>query len=108
MSRDMVPIHMRDPFMKDPFFSSTWEEFDRMKHEMMEGSKNFWEKVDKDFANFEDTVKTSHHEMDRQMAPFRPQLPRWAIPEDVKDMWKPSLPQGSQEVKFYLVQLPII
>jgi hypothetical protein len=47
MSRDMVPINMRDPFMKDPFFSSTWEEFDKIKHEMMEKSKNFWEKVDK-------------------------------------------------------------
>ncbi len=43
----MVPINMRDPFMKDPFFSSTWEEFDKIKHEMMEKSKNFWEKVDK-------------------------------------------------------------
>jgi hypothetical protein len=46
MSRDMVPINMRDPFMKDPFFSSTWEEFDKIKHEMMEKSKNFWENVD--------------------------------------------------------------
>jgi hypothetical protein len=98
MSRDMVPINMRDPFMKDPFFSSTWEEFDKIKHDMMERSKNFWEKVDKDFTNFEDTVKTTHDQMDRQMAPFRPQLPRWAIPEDVKDRWAPMLPQDSQEV----------
>jgi hypothetical protein len=94
----MVPINMRDPFMKDPFFSSTWEEFDKIKHDMMERSKNFWEKVDKDFTNFEDTVKTTHDQMDRQMAPFRPQLPRWAIPEDVKDRWAPMLPQDSQEV----------
>ena len=47
MSRDMVPINMRDPFMKDPFFSSTWEEFDKIKHDMMEKSKSFWGKVDK-------------------------------------------------------------
>lgn len=100
MSRDMVPINMRDPFMKDPFFSSTWEEFDKMKHDMMERSKNFWEKVDKDFTNFEDTVRTQHLDMDRQMSAFRPQLPKWAIPEDLKDKWAPMIPhQNSQEVK---------
>ena len=47
MSRDMVPINMRDPFMKDPFFSSTWAEFDKINHDMMEKSKCFWGKVDK-------------------------------------------------------------
>ena len=101
----MVPINMRDPFMKDPFFSSTWEEFDKIKHDMMERSKNFWEKVDKDFTNFEDTVKTTHDQMDRQMAPFRPQLPRWAIPDEVKDRWAPMLPQDSQEVCYVIIAL---
>jgi hypothetical protein len=47
MSRDMVPINIRDPFMKDPFFSSTWDEFDAMRTEMMEKSKSFWGQVDK-------------------------------------------------------------
>jgi len=54
-----------------------------------------------DFTNFEDTVRTSHDEMDRQMAPFRPQLPAWAIPDDVRDKWAPMLPQNtSNEVCF--------
>ncbi len=43
----MVPINIRDPFMKDPFFSSTWDEFDAMRTEMMEKSKSFWGQVDK-------------------------------------------------------------
>ena len=42
---DMVPINMRDPFWKDPFFSSTWEEFDKMRSDMMARSKDFWSKV---------------------------------------------------------------
>jgi len=84
MSRDMVPISIRDPFFKDPFFSSTWEEFDKMRTDMMAKSKDFWGKVDSDFANFEEQVKKSHSEMDSQMSPFRPQLPGWAIPDSLR------------------------
>jgi len=78
-SRDMVPMNIRDPFFKDPFFSSTWEEFDKMRQDMISSSKDFWGKVDKDFANFDEQVKKSHADMDRSMAVFRPQLPRWAV-----------------------------
>jgi len=84
MSRDLVPISMREPFFKDPFFSSTWEEFDKMRTDMMAKSKDFWGKVDSDFANFEEQVKKSHQEMDSQMTPFRPQLPAWAIPDNLR------------------------
>lgn len=84
MSRDMVPISIRDPFFKDPFFSSTWEEFDKMRTDMMAKSKDFWGKVDSDFTNFEEQVKKSHQEMDTQMSPFRPQLPAWAIPDNLR------------------------
>jgi len=75
----MVPMNIRDPFFKDPFFSSTWEEFDKMRQDMISSSKDFWGKVDKDFANFDEQVKKSHADMDRSMAVFRPQLPRWAV-----------------------------
>ena len=99
MSRDMVPINMRDPFWKDPFFSSTWEEFDQMRTDMMARSKDFWGKVDQDFANFDDTVRKQHAEMDRQMAPLRPQLPNWAIPSDLKDKWQPMGHMDGDQVK---------
>ncbi|QQP54812.1 Lethal2essential for life, partial [Caligus rogercresseyi] len=75
MSRDMVPINVRDPFWKDPFFSSTWDEFEKMRTEMMNSSKDFWSRVDDDFNNFDESVRRTHEEMDRQMAPLRPQLP---------------------------------
>ena len=42
---DMVPLG-RDGFFKDPFFSSTWEEFDQERNLRMSNSQNnFWEKV---------------------------------------------------------------
>jgi len=84
MSREMVPISIRDPFFKDPFFSSTWEEFDKMRQDMMAKSKDFWGRVDKDFTNFDEQVKKAHQDMDTQMTSFRPQLPTWAIPDTLK------------------------
>ena len=96
---DMVPINMRDPFFKDPFFSNTWDDFDKMRNEMMSRSKQFWSKVDEDFANFDETVRQSHSDMDRQMAPFQPQLPRWAIPDDLRPKWTPMTnPEGNEVI----------
>jgi len=98
MSRDIVPINERDLFWKDPFFSTTWDEFDKMRQDMMAKSKDFWGRVNKDMANFDDAVKKSHAEMDLSMAPFRPQLPAWAIPETVKEVWKPMMTKTNDEV----------
>ena len=73
MSRDIVPIDERGLFWKDPFFSTTWDEFDKMRQDMMSRSKGFWDNVNKDMANFDEAVKKSHAEMDMSIAPFRPQ-----------------------------------
>ena len=104
-SKDMVPINMRDPFWKDPFFSSTWDEFDKMRNDMMSRSKTFWSKVDEDFANFDDTVKKEHDKMDQQMAPFHPQLPRWAVPEDLRPRWTTQVSQEGNEVCVCIISL---
>jgi len=100
-SRDMVPISIRDPFFKDPFFSSTWEEFDKMRQDMVAKSKDFWGKMDSDFANFEDQVKKTHQDMDMQMSPFRPQLPTWAIPDGLRTEMMPfqSMRSDDQVIK---------
>lgn len=98
MSRDIVPINERDLFWKDPFFSTTWDEFDKMRTDMMAKSKQFWDNCNKDMANFDDAVRKSHSEMDMGMAPFRPQLPSWAMPESVKDKWMPMMTKANDEV----------
>nr|APH81350.1 Hsp20 [Tigriopus kingsejongensis] len=96
MSRDIVPTK-RDPFFKDPFFSSTWDEFEKMRQDMMVKSKEFWGNMDQDFANFDDEIRKTHSDMDRQMMPSMPQLPRWAIPEDLKPKWSPMLTSATHD-----------
>ena len=104
MSKDLIPITPRDQFWKDPFFSSTWGDFDKMRTDMMAQSKDFWTKVDSDFANFDEMVKKQHSEMDSQMAVQMPQIPRWAVPEEVKGKWAPMLARqdSSGEVILFL------
>merc|ERR1712213_289963 len=98
MSRDLVPISIRDPFFKDPFFSSTWDEFDKMRQDMMARSKDFWGRVDTDMSNFDEQVKRTHADMDMAMSPFRPQLPTWAIPDSASAGLSGLMPSRHDEV----------
>ena len=108
MSRDIVPINERDLFWKDPFFSTTWDEFDKMRTDMMAKSKDFWDNCNKDMANFDDAVRKSHLDMDMGMAPFRPQLPSWAMPDSIKDKWAPMMTKANDEVRINLTTLEML
>jgi len=41
-----VPITLRDLFWQDPFFSSNWEDFHQLHDEMMQETRNIWQKFD--------------------------------------------------------------
>merc|ERR1712066_658713 len=69
------------------FFSSTWDEFDQMRNQMMEKNHGFWDKVDQDMKEFEKCVSQMEADMDSANAPLRPSLPSWAFPEDHKKNW---------------------
>ena len=84
----MVPLG-RDGFIKDPFFSSTWEEFDQERNLRLNKSKQsgFWDKMEKDMEDFERSVASMEADLDQRMAPFRPSLPDWALPQDQQKNW---------------------
>ena len=42
---------MRDFFFDDPFFRSTWEDFDRVREAMFQESRDMWKRFDEDFRN---------------------------------------------------------
>merc|ERR1712098_622949 len=69
---------------KEPFFSSTWDEFDDMRYQMMGKNQGFWDKVDQDMKEFECCVS----KMEAESAPLRPEVPDWALPPDRKHDWK--------------------
>ena len=48
----VVPISLRDPFFDDPHFSSSRQEFDDLRRDMMREAKDFWTRVDDDSFDF--------------------------------------------------------
>jgi len=42
-----VPTTLRDNFFSDPFFKNAWEDFERIRNEMMRESRAFWERAHK-------------------------------------------------------------
>merc|ERR1712032_191229 len=56
--RGLVPFSKE---AKEPFFSSTWDEFDQMRNQMMEKNHGFWDKVDQDMkVKYELTAQDLH------------------------------------------------
>merc|ERR1712212_1075327 len=51
MAEKRVPMTMRDFFFDDPFFKSSWEDFDKLREKMFEESRDMWKKFDQDFRD---------------------------------------------------------
>jgi HSP20 family molecular chaperone IbpA len=49
MANTSVPVTYRDLFFEDPFFKSSWEDFDRVKEAMFQESRDMWKKFDENF-----------------------------------------------------------
>merc|ERR1712107_661647 len=51
MQESRVPMTMRDFFFDDPFFKSSWEDFDKVREKMFQESRDMWKKFDMDFRD---------------------------------------------------------
>ena len=49
MAEKRVPMTMRDFFFDDPFFQSSWEDFDKVRDAMFQESRDMWKRFDEDF-----------------------------------------------------------
>merc|ERR1712211_195589 len=50
MTDSRVPMTMRNFFFDDPFFKSSWEDFDKVREKMFQESRDMW-KFDQDFRD---------------------------------------------------------
>jgi len=51
MAESRVPMTMRDFFFDDPFFKSSWDNFDQVRERMFQESRDQWKKFDQDFRD---------------------------------------------------------
>ena len=45
----LVPLTMRDFFFEDPYFQSSWCDYDRLRNYMFRQPRDVWKKFDNDF-----------------------------------------------------------
>ncbi len=45
----MVPMTLRDFFFDDPYFQSSWHDYDRMRRTMFQEPRDMWKRFDDDF-----------------------------------------------------------
>ncbi len=65
-----VPVTLRDHFWRDPFFSSNWEDFDKIRQQMIEDSKQMWSKFNEDFSRMGTTSSSSSSALSRSVKSF--------------------------------------
>merc|ERR1712168_650982 len=51
MAESRVPMTMRDFFFDDPFFKSSWDNYDQVRERMFQESRDMWKKFDQDFRD---------------------------------------------------------
>lgn len=83
----VMPIQMREDLLRDPFFSSSWSEFEEDRNLMTKQTGDFWDKVESDMAKFEAGLADIERDMDKRMSPHQTRVPDWAIPEQHKHNW---------------------
>ena len=57
-SSSRVPMTLRDFFFADPFFKSSWDDFDQLRQEMGRESTDFWSSVEKDMRSMESRMSS--------------------------------------------------
>ena len=48
---DLIPISTRDLFFEDPFFRSSWDDFDRVREGMLAESRDMLRRFEENFMN---------------------------------------------------------
>ena len=54
-SESRVPMTLRDSFFNDDFFRHSWEDFDKLRSQMMAESQNFWKRAEQEMKMLEST-----------------------------------------------------
>lgn len=53
----VVPVTLRNSFFTDNFFQSSWEEFEKIKKDMLKESRDFWEKAEKNRKEVKESME---------------------------------------------------
>merc|ERR1712038_768417 len=58
-SESRVPMTLRDSFFNDDFFRNSWEDFDKLRQQMMTESQNFWRRAEQEMKMLESSSSSA-------------------------------------------------
>jgi len=59
MAGSRVPMTLRDFFFDDPFFKSTWDDFEKVRENMFKESRDMWKRFEDEFSRMESTMSSN-------------------------------------------------
>jgi len=59
MNESRVPMTLRDSFFNDDFFRNSWEDFDKLRQQMMAESQNFWRRAEQEMKMLESSSSSA-------------------------------------------------
>merc|ERR1712020_627511 len=59
MAQSRVPMTLRDFFFDDPFFKSTWDDFELVRENMFKESREMWKRFEENFGRLETSSSRS-------------------------------------------------
>merc|ERR1712038_1889065 len=59
MTESRVPMTLRDFFFDDPFFKSTWEDFDVLRDNMLRESRDMWKRFEQEFNQMDSSMSSN-------------------------------------------------
>merc|ERR1712184_142168 len=59
MAQSRVPMTLRDFFFDDPFFKSTWDDFEVVRENMFKESREMWKRFEENFGSLETSSSSS-------------------------------------------------
>merc|ERR1712111_8352 len=91
MSGSRVPVTMRDFFFDDPFFKSSWDDFDKAREAMFQESRDMWKKFDDDFRNMacmSNNIMLESSDDDQKQEALTNNEARSLMRQDSKSRWE--------------------
>merc|ERR1712002_637228 len=59
MTESRVPMTLRDFFFDDPFFKSTWDDFEKVRENMFRESRDMWKRFEDEFSQMESSMSSN-------------------------------------------------
>merc|ERR1711936_27547 len=59
MAGSRVPMTLRDFFFDDPFFKSTWDDFEKVRENMFRESRDMWKRFEDEFSQMESSMSSN-------------------------------------------------